>query len=440
MRVVAVLVFTLFSTLTLLQAQGQAPAQGQGAAPPAGRQGGGGAQGRGGGGGGGRGGGAPQPGPVIVYEGARLIVGDGRPALEGGQIVVQDGRILAVGTNVAPGGAQRVNLAGKTVMPLMIDTHVHLSQERAALEQDLRRRMHWGVQAALSMGQDTEQAPIDVRNNPIPGTGRFFTAGRGITRPEMGRSMAPYWINTPEEGRAAVREQAARGVDIIKIWVDDRNGMFMKLTPPLYGAIIEEAHQRGLRVAAHIFTLDDAKGLIMAGLDAFAHGVRDREIDNAFLQMWRARSENVWLIPNLPGRGVPADYTWLRGFLSDAELMKIEMGNTANAQAAEAFGIQAKNLKALADIGAKITVGTDGNTPYAVHFEMEDMVASGMTPMQVITAATRNGAEFLRMRDTGTLEAGKFADFVVLDANPLEDIKNTRRINAVYLRGTTVQR
>jgi imidazolonepropionase-like amidohydrolase len=376
----------------------------------------------------------------VAYENARVIVGDGRAALENATIVVQGGRILAVGSGVTPGDAQRVDLAGRTVMPTIVDTHVHLSQERAALEQDLRRRMHWGVAAALSMGQDTEQAPIDVRNNPIPGAARFFTAGRGITRPEMGRSMAPYWINTPEEGRAAVREQAARGVDIIKIWVDDRNGMYMKLTPPLYGAIIDEAHQRGVRVAAHIFTLDDAKGLIMAGLDAFAHGVRDREIDNAFLQMWRARGENVVLIPNLPGRGVPVDYAWLRGFLSDAELMKLEMGNTADAQAAEAFAIQANNLKALADIGAKITVGTDGNTPYAVHFEMEDMVASGMTPMQVITAATRNGAEFLRMNDTGTIEAGKFADFIVLDANPLEDIRNTRRINAVYLRGTSVPR
>src|SRR5690606_31928092 len=174
-------------------------------------------------------------------------------------------------------------------------------------------------------------------------------------------------------------------------------GMYQKLTPELYSAVIEEAHQRGLRVAAHIFTLDDAKGLIQAGLDAFAHGVRDREIDNAFLQMWRARRDNVYLIPNLPNRGVRTDYSWLRGFLSDDELMKLDAGNTDNPQAQQAFAIQAKNLKALADIGAKITVGTDGNTPYAVHVEMEDMVAAGLTPMQVITAATKTGAEFLRM-------------------------------------------
>ena len=387
----------------------------------------------------GRGGGQP-PAPIVAYENARVIVGDGRAALENATVVVQGGRIVAVGSNVTPGGAQRVDLAGKTVMPMIVDTHVHLSQERAALEQDLRRRAHWGVSAALSMGQDTEAAPFDVRANPIPGAARFFTAGRGITRPEPGRSMAPFWVNTPEEARAAVRENAAKGVDIIKIWVDDRNGMFPKLTPPLYTAIIEEAHQRGVSVAAHIFTLEDAKGLIQAGLDAFAHGVRDREVDNAFLQMWRSRRENVVLIPNLPGRGVRVDYTWLRGFLSDAELMKLEMGNTDNPQAQQGFAIQAKNLKALSDIGATITVGTDGNNPYAAHFEMEDMVATGMTPMQVITAATRNGAEFLRMNDTGTLEAGKRADFIVLDANPLENITNTRRINAVYLQGTQVQR
>ena len=94
----------------------------------------------------------------------------------------------------------------------------------------------------------------------------------------------------------------------------------------------------------------------------------------------------------------------------------------------------------MSDAGVKITVGTDGNTPWAPHVEMADMVAAGMTPAQVIVAATRNGAEFLRIANTGTIETGKIADLLVLDANPLDDITNTRKINAVYLRGVAVQR
>ncbi|MEO7136001.1 MAG: amidohydrolase family protein [Vicinamibacterales bacterium] len=376
---------------------------------------------------------------VTVFEGGRVIVGDGR-VIENASVVVDNGRITQVGASVkAPAGAARVSLAGKTLMPAIVDAHVHTSTTAPELENDLRQRAQFGVSAALSLGLDGTQATFDQRANTVPGMARIFTAGRGITAPEKGRTEVPYWITTPEEARKAVQENAAKKVDIIKIWVDDRDGKFPKLTPPLYGAVIEEAHKMKLRVTAHIFSLDDAKGLLKAGIDSFAHGIRDRDMDDEAIALLKARP-NFVLIPNMPDRGVAADYSWLRGSIPDGELQKLQAAATDRPQVAATWAIQGRNLKRMSDAGVKIAVGTDGNTPWAPHVEMADMVAAGMTPAQVITAATKNGAEFLRIANTGTVEVGKTADLLVLEANPLDDITNTRKISAVYLRGVAVPR
>jgi imidazolonepropionase-like amidohydrolase len=379
---------------------------------------------------------------ATIYEGARVIVGDGSAPIENAAFVVDGARITQVGPAgkvKAPTGAARVNLAGKTVMPAMIDTHTHMGETREAVIDLLRRKAAFGVGAVLSLGLDPGDIAFKIRDERLPNAGRLLTAGRGITMPEPGRSDIPYWITTTAEARKAVQELAAQRVDIVKIWVDDRNGKYKKLTPELYGAVIDEAHKHKLRVIVHVYYLDDAKGLLKAGVDAFAHGVRDRDVDDEFMALVKARPEFV-LVPNLPDRGVATDMSWLAGAVSADELKKMQAGATDRPNAQQAFGIQARSLAKMNAAGVKIALGTDGGIPWSHHQEMEDMVATGMTAHQVITAATRNAAEFLRLTDHGTIAAGKSADFLVLDANPLDDITNTRKIADVYLRGARVDR
>ena len=381
-------------------------------------------------------------GEATVFEGARLIVGDGSAAIEDAVFVVEGDRITQAGQRAdveIPESATRVDLSGKTVMPALVNTHVHLASTRAERIDQLQHMAYYGAGLAVSLGLDDGDVAFEMRDEVIADGARSRTAGRGITAPEEGRTEVPIWITSEAEARTAVQELAANQVDLIKIWVDTRNDQFVKLTPALYGAVIDEAHSEGLRVTAHIFNLEDAKGLLRAGIDAFAHGIRDRDIDDELVALWSERP-NVVLVPNLPNPGVAGDLSWLSGTVPAADLQRMQEAQRDRPAAQESFGIQARNLARLSQAGITVAFGTDGSTPWTVHQEMEDMVRSGMTPAQVIVAATRNSAELMQMTDIGTVEVGKSADFIVLDANPLDDITNTRRISEVYLRGTAVDR
>jgi imidazolonepropionase-like amidohydrolase len=389
---------------------------------------------------------APQTSGATVFEGARLIVGDGSAPIEDAAFVVENNRFARVGRRgqlQVPAGAARVNLTGKTVMPAIIDLHTHMPRVREDLIDQLRRVAFYGVGAVVSLGQDEDLA-FEIRASPVAGAALLRTAGRGIVwpggQPGGAQNKVPYLITTEAEGRKAVQELAARKVDFIKIWVDDRNRTVPKLTPAMYGAIIDEAHKHNLRVTAHIWDLADAKGLVRAGLDGFAHSVRDLDIDEEFVGLMKQR-RNMFVTPNLPDRdNVVRDLSWIDSVTPEAFKRLQEAEAKRQPDPRERSIVQERNTAKLHAAGVRIALGTDSNTGWGAHAEMADMVAAGMTSMQVIVSATRNAAEILPLSDHGTVAEGKSASFIVLDANPLDNIANTRRIARVYLRGTEIDR
>ena len=407
-----------------------------------------------------------QQGPVL-FEGARLIVGDGT-VIESSAFLMENGKFVRVGKKgdvQLPSGAARVDLTGKTVMPALVDSHTHYGWQviktgeigagtytKENLADHLRRAAYYGIAAVQSMGIDKGEIPYEVRAHPPENAALFRIAGRGMAMPNAGPGR-DYWrpvaygVSTEAEARADVRELAAKKVDLVKIWVDDRNGTVPKLTPPLYRAIIDEAHKNRLRVAAHIFYLSDGKELLRSGIDILAHNVRDRDIDDEFMTLIK-QHPNVYVMTTLPDRETTEADLKLAGETVPAARIKqmrealAKVTPAAAKTAREAYGIQARNLAKLSAAGVKIAFGTDSSTDvgWNDHQELTDMVAAGMTPAQAILAATKTAAEAIKLDQLGTIAAGKSADFVVLDANPLENINNTRRIADVYQRGKKLDR
>src|SRR5262245_18639426 len=255
-----------------------------------------------------------QRAPALVIDGARLIVGDGT-VIERAAIVVENGRIARVGDSASvrpPAGARRVDAAGKTIIPSLVDGHVHLGFQvgltfsadnytRATLVDQLNRYAYAGIGAVLSMGTDAGDMPLRLRAEQTEGA-RFLLAGRGLDAPNAGPATpalkpAAYGVETEGQARQYVRDLVAQRVDLVKIWVDDRNGTVQKLAPPLYRAIIDEAHKHGTKVVAHVFYLDDAKDLARAGVDAFAHLVRDKEVDDELIGL--LKQHHVLVMPNM---------------------------------------------------------------------------------------------------------------------------------------------
>ena len=415
---------------------------------------------------------------VIVLKGARLIDGTGRPAIENSVLVIEGDYVVAAGKSGAvsiPKEAAVQDMTGKTIMPALINLHGHLglssngadsaaghyTQENVVKQ--LNKYLSYGIGTVASFGQDED--PIysvrDAQHAGTVGGARMYTGGHGFLE-YTGKAYpndSRYRPQTADEARADVRELATHHPDYIKMWVDDGLGRGTKMQPAVYQAIIDEGHKQHIRVFAHEFYLGDAKALLAAGLDGFAHSIRDQPVDDDLIKTMKAKG--TFLIPTLVRDEVLFAYAdnlpWLNDpfFLAGLEPgalamirspENIEKGSKDPDIAKYRAGLQMakKNLKTLSDAGVKVAFGTDSGIPtrfpgYFEHRELQLMVEAGLTPMQAIVAATGTNADILGgAKQFGTLQAGRRADFMVLDANPLDDIHNTEKLSAVWQAGKTV--
>jgi imidazolonepropionase-like amidohydrolase len=420
----------------------------------------------------------PRNSGATVFEGARLITGDGGTPIEDAAFVVENSRITAVGRRgevPAPAGAARIDLSGKTVMPAIIDAHGHpgfldavtgqLSKANFTRENyidHLERYAYHGIAATISTGTDMGELAYQLRAEIIPNAALIRTVGLGLAYPGSGptdasRNDVPYAVTNVAEARKAVQDLAPHKPDFVKIWVDSRNGRQQKLTPEMFTTAADEARKQGLPAIAHVFDLADAKLLVRAGVEGFLHSIRDQEVDDEFIRL--AKERDIWITPNLGGinrislireNGTPAwfDEPLVRETIAPALIReRAQMYEKRKREGTPPRPIfDAINVRKLHAASVRQVLGSDaagdGNRWLGLHtlLEFDNMVAAGFTPMEMIVAATQDSAKVLRLEQLGVVAAGKSADFIVLDANPLDNIANVRKINAVYLRGEAVDR
>lgn len=418
---------------------------------------------------------APSAAETVVLRDFTLIDGTGRGAAANQSLIISDGRISWVGPSArlkVPAGARTERLKGKYVMPGLIDSHVHLGlvdgiaqnlqyQTAENIEKQLRLYAAYGVTTVQTLGTEKDLIfPIQQMRQRRGAMARVYTVGQGVVFkgsyggvPGLDQSVA-----TPAAARDMVDRQVAKGADLIKLWVDDEFGMLEERMPPqISSAVIDEAHKDGKKTVAHIFYYDNAAELTREGVDAFAHSVRDRAVDDALLGQMKAKG--VWQMAATLSREASFTYRTLP-FLDDPfftrgvtpavlkELASPE--RAAKLGAAPNFPKYAPTLRHAMDnfareakAGIRYGMGTDSGPTarfpgYFAHWELELMVKAGVTPMQAIIAATSANAEFMGAKDIGTVAPGKWADLLVLDRNPIADIRNSRAIDAVYIAGNKV--
>ncbi|MEZ5526445.1 MAG: amidohydrolase family protein [Gammaproteobacteria bacterium] len=398
---------------------------------------------------------------TLAFVGARIIDGTGAAAIENGVLITEDGKIVAVGpaaTTPIPPQAERIDVSGKTLMPGFINTHGHVGQvlglegghyDYGNVMRQLRLYARYGVTTVNSLGDD-EYEGFEIRNTTDP------------VRVDHARLMVAGPVLAPrsvEEAKRAVNGIADQSVNFIKIRVDDNLGRTDKMAPEIYQAIADESDKRGIPLAVHMYTLDDARATLAAGADFIAHSVRDTEVDQAFIDALKAK--DVCYTPTLTRELSTFVYEGEPAFFSDpfftrevdpaliATLREPErqarMRENASAQhyKTQALPMAMRNLKTLSDAGVKVVMGTDSGPAmrfqgYFEHLEMQMMVEAGMTPMQVIQSATSVAADCMGLDYLGSLEEGKWADVLVFAKNPLEDIHNTETLEQVWIAGNQV--
>lgn len=399
--------------------------------------------------------GAPAIAQVTALTRATLIDGTGAPARENVTIVMQDGRIRDIGPTgqvAIPAGAAVVDARGKFVVPGIINAHGHVSAKGVDVE--LRQYALYGVTTTASQGHDASDALVKTK----------LEQQRGNLRGS--RVMTTLWrfdptnpsLTTPEQARAKVDDIVAQGADLVKVWIESLYGTRAKIAPELTVAIIQQARKHGKIATAHVYEIADARLAINAGLNVLAHNVRDREVDADFIALVKKRNVSLiatlardeglvayaespaWIEESYFRKSVPTD----RMEVLRHQVKQEQLNDPNRPRISAGLKMNMINLKKLSDAGARIAFGTDsGGAPnrffvqgYYEHREMELMVISGLTPMQVIRAFSKGSSEALGIdKDYGTLAKGKVADLLVLSRNPLDNIRNMKTIETIYLGG-----
>ncbi|MCW3464002.1 amidohydrolase family protein [Chitinophaga nivalis] len=422
----------------------------------------------------------PAAAQSILLKNVTLIDGNGKRPQYHTDILINGDTIAAIGKGLQHRKATAIDLRGKTIMPALISTHVHIgilkdtltagvNYTRENILRQLKRYEDYGISHVLAMGTDRPMLfASGLRDSSqaglLPGA-RLHSAGYGFTIPKgIPPAAAGMDLLFRPADAAAVTPliDSVAGVHpaVIKMWVDDAGGRFPKMDSTIYQAIITRAHQRGIRVAAHLYTPEDARRLTAAGLDVFAHSVRSKEIDVLLLQ--EMKRKGVVYIPTLSldvyNYSYAQDPYWLKDDFFKASLEPGVYGMITSAAykekirkdpdlpkkiAASRMGL--RNVKKVYKAGILVALGTDsGAFPeraqgFSEHLELELLVKAGLTPLEAIGVATKNAARVLKIdQTTGTLTRGKVADFIILAANPEKDIRHTRKIVAVYKAGKKV--
>lgn len=369
-----------------------------------------------------------------------LIDGSGSAPVADAVMVIKDQRIVSINPKEIPDNSTVIDLKGKYIIPGLINSHGHVG-DVSPLD-NLKTYARYGITTVVSLGG--EKRISDTTNTHA----RLFIAGDVITG------------KTPAEATAVVEKNAAMGVDWMKIRVDDNVGSAEKMPEDVYKAVIDRSHELGYKIASHMYYLDDAKKLLKDGSDLMAHSVRDLPVDQEFIDLIKERK--VCYCPTLTRELSTFVYGTTPEFFSDPFFTKefpdsitaplkdpVNQEKIRNSKSAQTYQKQLPvamaNLKTLADQGIPIAFGTDSGIPtrfvgYFEHLEMAMMAEAGLSPMQIIRSATKDAAECMGLKRVGMIAPGYNADFVVLNADPLVDIKNTRAIDEVWIGGTSVMR
>ncbi len=397
-----------------------------------------------------------------AFTGATIIDGNGGEPIKDGVLLMEDGRIVSVGPNESstlPENTVIHDVTGKTIIPGLINAHGHVGDvkgiegghySRENIIDNLAIYTRYGVTAVVSLGGDEQEAESlrAVNDTTNVQRARLFIAGTIVN----GKNA--------EEALQVVNRNDSMGVDFMKIRVDDNLGTAPKMPEEIYRAVIKRSHELGYKMASHMYYLEDARKLLDAGTDMLAHSVRDLPVDDAFIQLMKVKQ--VPYCPTLTRELSTFVYENIPDFFSDPFFTKeydsltiqplkdpARQKKIRESQSAITYKKQLPtamaNLKKLHDAGVPVVFGTDSGVPtrfigYFEHLEMSMMADAGLTPMQIIVSATRNPAHYLGLKNIGTLEKGNHADFIVLDADPLVDIKNTRKISGVFIGGVEVKR